>query len=83
MNLYRLDWCDVSGLISGPCIDPIMRQDYLFRHATTARAKAKELSAGGDRCVLVSRIGSSGRLTPTMLFNDGKARYTDSRGRPR
>ena len=55
MNLYRLDYVDTDGNVTGPVHD--WRGDVLCRHMTTARKRAQDFAAETRCDVLVSRIG--------------------------
>lgn len=78
--LYRLDYLDTDGDITGPVLcwhvgtfPPT--SDVLTRHMTTARERAIQAAAKWECDVLVTRIGKSGQLRPSLvLAPDGTAR---------
>lgn len=66
--MFRLDYLTVDGENLEPVKD-FSNRDYLCQHMATARNVASEYAALHNKPVLITRIGKSGALKPTLLAN--------------
>ena len=70
MALYRLDYCDARG---GAVPDALFGGAWIARRLDRARSHAVQVAActptakGGQRPVMVTKIGNSGSLTPAII----------------
>lgn len=65
--LYRLDFIDSEGRAADPV--QTLGRDFLSRHMTTARAYARAEAAATERAILITRIGKSGQMRPTLVIH--------------
>lgn len=77
--MYRLDYCDTTGratgAVRGADLGILPTGDVLTRHMTTARQRAIQAANRAECDVLISRIGKSGNIKPSLIVSrDGRAK---------
>lgn len=77
--LYRLDYCDTHGKTTGPVrgadLGILPTGDVLCRHMSRARERAIQAANRAECDVLITRIGKSGDLKPSLIIDrDGRGK---------